>query len=307
MDPWSYVTWQRYEWSYQHNAPLLWNTPGGDLDTSLSSTAAVAATPGTTTTWDVTQLVQKEVSGFMPPYGFELSQDGEATNQVLGFTSTYASDGNPQPTLTVTWEEPSRAGADAEIVTGSGDWFGTTPVGTTTPTQEIDIQNDGDAPLTFGSLALAGTSPGDFRIESTTCTSAAIPQYGFCKITLSSTPTAVGNRWATLVITDNAPNSPQHVALQVNATAGTPPPQQYKLLQDYLFRYIAREAGRLGMAVHIHALEGGGGFYRAAGSDPLLARYFSIPSASCCSDCDVVRRRPSLTAARMRASATSRQ
>jgi len=52
--------------------------------------------------------------------------------------------------------------------------------------------------------------------------------------------------------------------------AGTPPPPQYKLLQDYLFRYIAREAGRLGMAVHIHALEGGGGFYRAAGSDPLL-------------------------------------
>ena len=170
MDPWSYVTWQRYEWSYQHNAPLLWNTPGGDLDTSLSSTAAVAATPGTTTTWDVTQLVQKEVSGLTPPYGFELSQDGESTNQVLGFTSTYATDGNPQPTLTVTWEEPSRAGADAEIVTGSGDWFGTTPVGTTTPTQEIDIQNDGDAPLTFDSLALAGTSPGDFRIESTTCT-----------------------------------------------------------------------------------------------------------------------------------------
>jgi predicted TIM-barrel fold metal-dependent hydrolase len=51
---------------------------------------------------------------------------------------------------------------------------------------------------------------------------------------------------------------------------GTPPHAAYKTLEDYLFRYIAREAGRLGMAVHIHALEGGGGFYRAAGSDPLL-------------------------------------
>jgi hypothetical protein len=51
---------------------------------------------------------------------------------------------------------------------------------------------------------------------------------------------------------------------------GVPPHAEYKALQDFLFRYIAREAGRLGMAVHIHSLEGGGGFYRAAGSDPFL-------------------------------------
>jgi predicted TIM-barrel fold metal-dependent hydrolase len=51
---------------------------------------------------------------------------------------------------------------------------------------------------------------------------------------------------------------------------GIPPHGDYKTLQDFLFRYIAREAGRLGMAVHIHSFEGAGGFYRAAGSDPLL-------------------------------------
>ncbi len=51
---------------------------------------------------------------------------------------------------------------------------------------------------------------------------------------------------------------------------GVPQHAQYKALQDFLFRYIAREAGRLGVAVHIHSLEGGGGFYRAAGSDPFL-------------------------------------
>lgn len=54
------------------------------------------------------------------------------------------------------------------------------------------------------------------------------------------------------------------------ASGGTPTHAEYKTLQDYLFRYIAREAGRLGMAVHIHSLEGAGGYYRAAGSDPLL-------------------------------------
>lgn len=53
-------------------------------------------------------------------------------------------------------------------------------------------------------------------------------------------------------------------------TGGRPSHSEYKALQDYLFRIIAREAGRFGMAVHIHAFEGGGGFYRVAGSDPFL-------------------------------------
>jgi hypothetical protein len=51
---------------------------------------------------------------------------------------------------------------------------------------------------------------------------------------------------------------------------GEPPASGYKALQDYLFYYIARECGRLGMAVHIHCIEGAGGYYRQSGSNPLL-------------------------------------
>ena len=51
---------------------------------------------------------------------------------------------------------------------------------------------------------------------------------------------------------------------------GEPSHAEYKALEDFLFRYLAREAGRVGMAVHIHSFQGPGGFYRAAGSDPLL-------------------------------------
>ncbi|HYX28616.1 MAG TPA: amidohydrolase family protein [Pyrinomonadaceae bacterium] len=51
---------------------------------------------------------------------------------------------------------------------------------------------------------------------------------------------------------------------------GEPPSNDYKALQDYLFFYIARECGRLGLAVHIHCIEGAGGFYRQSGSNPLL-------------------------------------
>ncbi len=53
-------------------------------------------------------------------------------------------------------------------------------------------------------------------------------------------------------------------------SGGAPSPARYRPLQDYLFRYIGREAGRLGMAVHIHSADGAGGYFEAAGSDPLL-------------------------------------
>jgi hypothetical protein len=52
--------------------------------------------------------------------------------------------------------------------------------------------------------------------------------------------------------------------------AGEPPAKDYKSLQDFLFYYIAREAGRLGMAVHLHCFSGVGGYFQQSGSNPLL-------------------------------------
>jgi len=43
----------------------------------------------------------------------------------------------------------------------------------------------------------------------------------------------------------------------------------YKVLQDYLFRYVASECGRLGMAVHLHTMAGAGGYFDVAGANPL--------------------------------------
>lgn len=62
---------------------------------------------------------------------------------------------------------------------------------------------------------------------------------------------------------------------------GEPSHAEYKTLQDFLFRYIAREAGRLGMAVHIHSFEGFGNAYSVSGSDPLLLESaFNDPALS---------------------------
>jgi predicted TIM-barrel fold metal-dependent hydrolase len=53
-------------------------------------------------------------------------------------------------------------------------------------------------------------------------------------------------------------------------TGGAPPMSAYKPLQDYLFRYIGAQAGRLRMAVHIHSADGAGGYFEASGADPIL-------------------------------------
>ena len=63
------------------------------------------------------------------------------------------------------------------------------------------------------------------------------------------------------------------------AHGGVPPPSDYKTLQDYLFAYVAREAGRLSLAIHIHVANGGGFNYDQRGSIPLLLTWaFNEPS-----------------------------
>jgi predicted TIM-barrel fold metal-dependent hydrolase len=71
---------------------------------------------------------------------------------------------------------------------------------------------------------------------------------------------------------DFEPAAKQHAA-RVYAQwihAGAPSAAGYTTLQNYLFRYIASEAGRLHMPVHIHTGWGCGGYFKIAGSNPLL-------------------------------------
>jgi predicted TIM-barrel fold metal-dependent hydrolase len=57
-----------------------------------------------------------------------------------------------------------------------------------------------------------------------------------------------------------------------------PDPADYKRLQDFLFRFIAEECGRLHMAVHLHTMSGGGGYFSIAGANPmLLESVFNTP------------------------------
>ena len=73
-------------------------------------------------------------------------------------------------------------------------------------------------------------------------------------------------------------NEAQQVYLRY-VKGGVPPTAEYLKLQDYLFRYIAREAGRLGMPVHLHTGGGCGTYFNLMGSNPaLLESVFSDAS-----------------------------
>ena len=72
---------------------------------------------------------------------------------------------------------------------------------------------------------------------------------------------------------DFGPAEPMNAVQQIYQKfikGGVPPRADYIRLQDFLFRYIAREAGRLGMPVHLHTGGGCGTYFYLAGANPVL-------------------------------------
>jgi hypothetical protein len=72
---------------------------------------------------------------------------------------------------------------------------------------------------------------------------------------------------------DFGPAEPIQLVQQVYAhfiKGDVPIPHDYTRLQNFLFRYIAREAGRLGLPVHIHTGGGCGSYFMLMGSNPAL-------------------------------------
>ncbi len=63
------------------------------------------------------------------------------------------------------------------------------------------------------------------------------------------------------------------------AEGGVPTHAEYTVLENTLFRIIARESGRLGMAIQIHVLDQFGGYYDAADATPdALESVFDDPA-----------------------------
>lgn len=89
--------------------------------------------------------------------------------------------------------------------------FGSEPVGNTSAGQSITVSNAGFSPANFSSISVGGSNVTDFS-QTNTCGSSLAPG-GTCTISVTFTPTALGNRTASVTITDDATGSPQTVGL----------------------------------------------------------------------------------------------
>jgi len=99
--------------------------------------------------------------------------------------------------------------------------------GATEGPQPIQITNIGSAVLHISNVALGGANPQDFSATNT-CAGTAIAVNANCGINVSFTPSATGNRFASITLTDDAPNSPQTLFVQgtgANAFQLNPSPQ----------------------------------------------------------------------------------
>jgi hypothetical protein len=110
--------------------------------------------------------------------------------------------------------------APVASVTPASRTYAAQLVGTTSAAQTATITNTGNAVMTL-SVTLAGTSPGDYAMASSTCaTTLAIA--ASCTVGVTFRPTATGTRLAALRFTDNSNNvvgSTQDVTLTGTGTA----------------------------------------------------------------------------------------
>jgi hypothetical protein len=97
-----------------------------------------------------------------------------------------------------------------------------TTQGATSAPVVVTITNSGNASLNISAVTLTGINAADFTLASNTCTS-AVAANATCTLSITFTPSNTGARQANLQITDNAPASPQILAITGNGLApGTP-------------------------------------------------------------------------------------
>ena len=85
--------------------------------------------------------------------------------------------------------------------------FGSINLGTTSA-QNMIISSTGNADLVIGTIALSGTTQGDFGIQNDNCSSRTISPPGTCTLGILFSPTSLGAKSASLSIPSNAHDMP---------------------------------------------------------------------------------------------------
>ena len=100
--------------------------------------------------------------------------------------------------------------------------FGQTVVGLTSDSNTVTITNKGAAALEVSALQVTGAQASAFHVTGDDCSAHSVPPGNKCTISLTFSPLLTGPSTASLIVTDNASDSPQSVALTGTGVAPTP-------------------------------------------------------------------------------------
>ena len=171
-----------------------------NIGSALLTISAVSASGPFTETNDCTTVPLEPTANCVINVAFNPIAPGP---DIGALTITDSAAGSPQIVLL------TGAGVAAPVASLSTTTltFPTTTVAATSPAQTITITNTGGAGLTISNV----TATGNFAQTNNCPTSLA--GGSSCSVSVTFTPTAPGNLYGTVVITDNAANSPQTVTL----------------------------------------------------------------------------------------------
>lgn len=120
-------------------------------------------------------------------------------------------DGAASPQSTVLTGTGLATASSVTLMPGNLD-FGTVAEGANIAAKTVQITNSGTSALHISAVALSGSNPGDFS-QNNTCVAGPVAVQGSCSITVNFVAQSEGQRSAAIVVTDDAANSPQSVAL----------------------------------------------------------------------------------------------
>ena len=195
LDTWS-PAGSLHEGRFESSATLLSTGQILLAGGATSSAELYDPTTGSSSPTDSMSVSRSNFAAIALPTNDVLAVGGvDNSNNVLASAELYRPGAGPLASL-------SRTSVD----------FGLQEAGTVSAPAFVTVTNSGNALLVIDSLTLGGAHPENF-LASRRCSGGLVPPGATCPIALRFVATGLRTRNADLEINDNAPDSPQHVAL----------------------------------------------------------------------------------------------